>query len=177
MKQASKAKAKRESSLSSPSLSLLAMLLSKSPLFRLQLDISFPNWVKQIPFSLERKRKNLTHSLYLFLPTVRTLNLTLKDLNWTVLHFFKMGHSRPLFLIFRLFNTVDSKQMVKINFAHDGIRTAYLWCRKQPLCQLSHNHCPTVCLLYFSSQFRTKFQMLRRRHAMKHFNTNSNTYF
>ena len=29
-----------------------------------------------------------------------------------------------------------------INFANDWIRTADLWCRKQPLYQLSHNHCP-----------------------------------
>ena len=36
-------------SLSSLALSPLS-LLSKSPLFRLQLDISFPNWVKQILF-------------------------------------------------------------------------------------------------------------------------------
>ena len=29
--------------------------------------------------------------------------------------FLKMGHSRPFFLYFRLFNTVDSKEMFKIN--------------------------------------------------------------
>ena len=32
--------------------------------------------------------------------------------------------------------------MVNKIFADDWIRTAHLWCRKQPLYQLSHNHCP-----------------------------------
>ena len=32
--------------------------------------------------------------------------------------------------------------MFNINFANDWIRTADLWCRKRPLYQLSHNHCP-----------------------------------
>ena len=41
-----------------------------------------------------------------------------------------MGQSQPLFLYFRLFNTVDR------------IRTADLSSWKQPLYQLSHNHCP-----------------------------------
>ena len=34
--------------------------------------------------------------------------------------------------------------MFIINFADDWIRTADLWCRKQPLYQLSHNHCPVL---------------------------------
>ena len=33
--------------------------------------------------------------------------------------------------------------MFIINFAVDWIQTADLWCWKQPLCQLSHNHCPS----------------------------------
>ena len=33
------------------------------------------------------------------------------------------------------------------NFAHDWIRTGDIWCRKQPLIQLSHNHYPTKLLL------------------------------
>ena len=53
-----------------------------------------------------------------------------------------MGHSRPLFLYFHLFNTVDSKQMFNLNFADDWIRNAALWCCKQLLYQLIHNHCP-----------------------------------
>ena len=53
-----------------------------------------------------------------------------------------MDHSLPLFLDFRLFNTVDSKQTFNINFANDWIRTTDLWYHKQPLYQLSHNHCP-----------------------------------
>ena len=55
-----------------------------------------------------------------------------------------MGHSWPHFI--RLFNTVDSKQMFNINFANDWIQTADLWHWKQPLYQLSHNHCPGLIL-------------------------------
>ena len=40
---------------------------------------------------------------------------------------FLMGHSRPLFLYFRLFNTVDSMQVIH------SFRTADLQCRKRPL--------------------------------------------
>ena len=32
--------------------------------------------------------------------------------------------------------------MSNLNFADDWIRTAGLWCGKQMLYQLSHNHCP-----------------------------------
>ena len=53
-----------------------------------------------------------------------------------------MGHYLPLFLYFRLFKTVDSKQ----KFTIDWIRTVNLWCRKRPLYQLSHNHCPSILL-------------------------------
>ena len=42
---------------------------------------------------------------------------------------------------FRHFYTADSK-MFNINCADDWIRTANHWNRKQPLYQLSHNHCP-----------------------------------
>ena len=55
--------------------------------------------------------------------------------------YFLMGHSRPHFLYFRLFNTVDSKIMLNINFADDWIQTATHWYWKQLLYQLSHNHC------------------------------------
>ena len=51
------------------------------------------------------------------------------------------------FLYFRLFNTVDSKQMFNINFADDWIRTVDLWYWKRPLYQLSHNHCPLASFL------------------------------
>ena len=61
----------------------------------------------------------------------------------------KNGPLRPRFLYFRLFNTVDSKQMVNINFAYDWSQTANLWYWKQPLYHMSHNHCPAwlpVCV-------------------------------
>lgn len=38
-----------------------------------------------------------------------------------------MGHSRPLFLYFRLFVTLDSKQIFLYKFADDRNRTADLW--------------------------------------------------
>ena len=57
--------------------------------------------------------------------------------------FFKMGHSRPLFLYFHLFNTVDSKCSINI-FADDWIRTADLWNWKQLLYQLRRHHFPLI---------------------------------
>ena len=64
-----------------------------------------------------------------------------------------MGHSRPLFLYFCVFKTVDSKWMFNTNFAYHLIRTADLWSWKRMLYQLSLNHCPAhFCLwLIFSS--------------------------
>ena len=53
--------------------------------------------------------------------------------------FFKKGLSRLLFLLFRLFNAVDSKQMFSLNFADDWIRTA-----KRTLYQLSRFTARTV---------------------------------
>ena len=62
-----------------------------------------------------------------------------------------MGHSRSLFLYFRLFNAVYGKQMFNLNFANDWIQTADHWYWKQPLYQLSHNHSPLK--LYFKTPF------------------------
>ena len=58
----------------------------------------------------------------------------------THLFFFlkKYGPFPASFFIF-----VFSIQLTVNNFADDWIRTADLWCRKRPLYQLSHNHCPT----------------------------------
>ena len=52
------------------------------------------------------------------------------------------------FLYFRLFNTVDSKQMFDKSFANDWIRTADLWCRRRPLYQLSNNQCLNISTFY-----------------------------
>ena len=58
----------------------------------------------------------------------------------------EMGHSRPLF---SLFSSVQySWQMFK-KFVDDWIWTADLWCWKQPLYQLSHNHCPLKLKFYY----------------------------
>ena len=67
-----------------------------------------------------------------------------------------MGHSRPLFLYFRLVNTVDSKQMFNLNLADDLIRTAVHRYWKRLLYQLSHNHCPLLpnfCLINLLFRF------------------------
>ena len=45
-----------------------------------------------------------------------------------------------IFHYVRLFNTVDSKKLFNVNFVDDWIWTSDLWCQKQPLCQLCHNH-------------------------------------
>ena len=59
-----------------------------------------------------------------------------------------MGYTRPLFLYFRLFNTVDRIQMFDIKvFADDWNRTADLWYWKLPLYRLSNKHCPDRILL------------------------------
>ena len=48
-----------------------------------------------------------------------------KSISLDVYYFLKMGHS--LFLNFRLFNTIDSKQMFNEFFAYDWIQTRDLW--------------------------------------------------
>ena len=58
---------------------------------------------------------------------------------------FWMGHSRPLFLYFQLFNTVDLSIYI---FADDWIQTSDLWWLKQPLCQLCHNDCTLSQSIY-----------------------------
>ena len=48
------------------------------------------------------------------------------------------------FYYFRLFNTVDNKQMFIIIFLDDWIRAVDLWHQKQLLSQLCHNNCPRI---------------------------------
>ena len=55
---------------------------------------------------------------------------------------FKKGHCRPLFYLFFVFSIQLTVNIVQYHFADDWIRTADLFRRKQPLYQLSHNHCP-----------------------------------
>ena len=57
--------------------------------------------------------------------------------------FFWMGHSRPIFLYFRLFYSWQYTNVLYKSFDDDWIRTADFWCWKRLLYQLSHNHCPT----------------------------------
>ena len=59
--------------------------------------------------------------------------------------FLKMGHSRPLY--FRLFNTVLIQWIVN-KIVDVRIQTSDLWCRKQPLYQLSPNHWPPANFLH-----------------------------
>ena len=62
----------------------------------------------------------------------------------------KSWYHRKLFLLTfsssGLFNTVDSKQTFNKDFVDDWIQTIDLWFQNQPLCQLSHNHWPPVCI-------------------------------
>ena len=78
-----------------------------------------------------------------------------------------MDHSRPLFLYFRLFNTVGSEQF-NINFANDGIRTSDPWCRKRLLCQLSHNHCPKAFLNKLFHTISTTIIKMSSSHLTRH---------
>ena len=67
--------------------------------------------------------------------------------NNTLRMFFKWAIPGLFFLYFCLFNTVDSIQMININFADDWIRTSDPWYRKQPLYKLHNNNCPTYLWL------------------------------
>ena len=58
-------------------------------------------------------------------------------------------HGLPFFII------VFSKQMLHKKFADDWNWTTDLWCKKRPLYQLSHNHCPKTVLL--RTNFWTNF--------------------
>ena len=68
----------------------------------------------------------------------------------TLLFFcFKMGHSRYLFLYFRLFYTQLKVNKCSIKVADDWIWTWVLWYWRRPLCQLRHNHCPPIFFFFF----------------------------
>ena len=56
-----------------------------------------------------------------------------------------MGHSRPLFLYFRLFKTADSKQMLDKSLPMPGFELQISGFKATSL-PLSHNHCQRVCL-------------------------------
>ena len=56
---------------------------------------------------------------------------------------FLMGHSRPIFPLFTSLQQLRKiKEMFFLKIADCWIRTRVPWCRKRPLCQLFHNHCP-----------------------------------
>ena len=98
----------------------------------------------------------LTSSSFVYLFNLRNKNERLKDcdpllrdllnafvrkryrLLQSVFTYKKWDIPGLFFFFFRLFNTVDSKQMFNINFADDWIRSADLWYWKRPLYQLSH---------------------------------------
>ena len=48
--------------------------------------------------------------------------------------------------------------MFIINFANDWIRTSDLWFWKQPLYQLSHNHCPKIA--FFDQCYYLTFEFV-----------------
>ena len=53
--------------------------------------------------------------------------------------------NEPFSASFSLFSSFQQLivNMLIIKLANDWIGTTDLWYRKRPLCQLSHNHCPT----------------------------------
>ena len=62
----------------------------------------------------------------------------------------KIGHYRPLFLYFCLFNTVDSRQYSIKTLSMKGFEPRTSCVGSDSFCQLSHNHCPTYYYFYSS---------------------------
>ena len=58
--------------------------------------------------------------------------------------FFKKWAIPGLFILIFVFSMqlTEYKYVQYKSFADDWIRTVDLWCRKRPLYQLRHNHCP-----------------------------------
>ena len=52
------------------------------------------------------------------------------------------------FLYFRLFYKQLTVNKCSIKVADDWNRTQVLWYRKQPFCQLRHNHFPSALFVY-----------------------------
>ena len=75
-------------------------------------------------FKMHQLSRNLNH--------LRPKDWLEKIISIFAVYFFKLDHFRPLFLYFRLSNSVDRKQMFNKNFADDWIRTADLWYCKLP---------------------------------------------
>ena len=74
-----------------------------------------------------------------------------------------MGHSRPLFFIFRLFYKQLTVNKCSIKVADDWIRTWVLWYWKRPLCQLRHNHCYlTTTVILPANRLLCKLQKWRK---------------
>ena len=73
----------------------------------------------------------------------------------------KMGQPRLLFFFTYIFSTDYSVQWFYIQIADDWIRTRDLWCKKQLLRQLCHNHCSSLSLslsqLVPSQQFNLNY--------------------
>ena len=61
---------------------------------------------------------------------------------FVALLFFKKWAIPSLFFFIFLFSIWLTENVQYTFFANDWIRTADLWNRKQPLYQMSHNHCP-----------------------------------
>ena len=98
-------------------------------------------WTSPLTFRLFRRRLEATRQVRHVRCVSRPPRLEQTDLPNQRGHYYYFcfyGHSRPLFLYFRLynifFNTAVSKKIA------DWIQTANLWCRKRPFYQLSHNH-------------------------------------
>ena len=83
---------------------------------------------------LRKKRKRRSFGKFFFALPISIA----KSLKFSVWHFYKNGPFPASSSLFPSFQY----SFEYINFADDWIWTTDLWCRKRPLYQLSHNHCP-----------------------------------
>ena len=129
----------------------------------LQMGASFPTWKASPPslsLSLDRQQseqkpfpKNVRHLCKLKMKINAILEKLLSPLastNTKDYSFLKNWALLGLFFFIFVFSIQLTVKCSIYFFANDGIRTADLWNRKQPLYQLSHNHCPKDYLFYIS---------------------------
>ena len=66
-----------------------------------------------------------------------------KNMFWRIFNRHKSSKNWAIPGLFSFIFVISIQLIVHINFSDDWIRTADLWCQKQPLYQLGHNHFPT----------------------------------
>ena len=73
--------------------------------------------------------------------------------------FFLNGPFPASFFFIFIFSMSFLMQLIVNNISDDWIRTTDLWCRKRPLYQLRHNHCPKS---YFSVSQPIAFDVIKQ---------------